>query len=197
MNLKLFLVVALLVTFIAACNDNAANNANDSTSAAEKADTMKRLSPDQAMRLAIFENVFEKFDGPGGPVLLSKAEPCFRLYETRMAEHGVGRPVPVNVRITKEQKITDYVIFGGKELLNWIEKTVKKYDPDGLGDNLEFHIQFGIYTDTYIGERFPAGQERERRKNRFTVFIVPYDLRTKKNIAFDDTEVFNLGGLQP
>ena len=147
-------------------------------------------------RLTLLFNMLNNKSGPGRPVPYSDARECIAMWSYKMSEHGVGRDAPFNINITRRMDITNYVIFGGPALLEWLDGVITRNEDAALNDEIEIHVAYGIYTLPYVNTHVEA-EERHRHWNRMTVFLVPVHKTERKILVNDDDEVFNLGGLQP
>lgn len=89
-------------------------------------------------------------DEEGREVELKYARECIESFAPAMAAHGItltGKgPIP---EIGQMRKITESEEFRGDNLLGWILKTARKYDPEGQGKNMGIQLKLGIYTNTF------------------------------------------------
>lgn len=136
----------------------------------------------------------------GHEVKLKDALECISRFTPTMEAHGIKRilkgPVP---KIGKMRKITESEEFQGKNLLEWMVKTVNKYDPEGKGRNMGIRLMFGVYDndflDIYLKDKPTL---RFKKQDRITIFLVPYHYNdTQKKLDDDDATAYDLGGLQP
>lgn len=94
-------------------------------------------------------------------------------------------------RTNKRKKITWYETFRGKELFQWIAEIPA---PAGGNEMIELRVINGMYTDKFLRDHVATEGERKKRKDRHSVFLVPF--KTGTNNRLGDT-AFDLGGLKP
>lgn len=137
----------------------------------------------------------------GHEVKLKDARECIERFAPTMAAHGItltGKgPIP---EIGKMSRITESEEFRGSNLLEWMVKTARKYDPEGEGKNMGIQLKLGIYTNAFLENYLRDNPElRDKKRDRITIFLVPHyqnDIQEKFNDD-DDATAYDLGGLQP
>ncbi|MEJ7677767.1 MAG: hypothetical protein WKG06_07850 [Segetibacter sp.] len=119
-----------------------------------------------------------KYDDIGHEVSVKVARRCMDLFKDKMQLHAIIDSIAkVNLVIDSSRKITTAEVFGGEDLLKWMEKTINKFDKS-RGRNVGIKLAFGIYTDELLDSLkiySNARQEIFKRRNRITVFLIPCD----------------------
>ena len=128
-----------------------------------------------------------------------------------MGRYGIkpGASVPFSGCPSMTYPITTAESFQGSGLLTWIQNVVMTYDSAAKGANMDFQLQFGVYTPTFVKD---LGQDASLT-GRITTFIVPVyrtttaaaaakvagRARAKRLGASSDPSGsgYELGGLQP
>lgn len=194
------IVPLLLGILLAACNRNKSNFTGEQVQSLTDSITSLNM---QIKRLIILDNLLNSKDSlaaeeDGREVEAKNAKLCIDTFPIEMSKHGL-RPQggPVTFLIRRARKITTSENFKGKNLLDWLIKTVETYDPKGLGENIRIKVVFGVYTPKFLANE-NVGEELSRKKNdRVGVFLVPYSKTTNKPLVTDNGKVFDLGGLDP
>jgi len=93
-------------------------------------------------------------------------------------------------------RMTKTINFKNDKLIAWLD-TVKNH-----GANL-IKITFGRYNETFLNKHVNDHNQHQKRRNRLTVFLYPYQVTSKvapdgsKIIAPVGKTVFDLGGIHP
>jgi hypothetical protein len=204
MNYKTTLPVLALIIMLAACNNakspvSKRDTENISSTAGDS------VSPIDA--LTILRNVFNKKtdsligdEDVGREVAMDSALQCIAIYEPEMYRHAIelnpGRARAIGT--INSRKITKHEDFAGDMLLEWMLKMVRILDPEGNGNNVGFQLHMGIYTDEFLRTYHPDQPDViEKKRNRITIFIIPYGKGTMQLKNEDEITAFELGGLRP
>lgn len=169
----------------------------------------------------------ERPSDQGREVSLADAFSCIERFAPAMREHGivddmssevilddVSTETKSNIKGLKKRRITESEEFGGPNLLEWMVKVVKRYDPDGQGTNMVIRLMLGIYTDKFLNDHLSNNDDinneelRNHKKDRITIFLVPfyYDANGEQRELVDTEQeelkgggptAYDLGGLQP
>ncbi|SHM23200.1 hypothetical protein [Chitinophaga sp. CF418] len=138
----------------------------------------------------------------GKPIPYSKAEQCILAYSAVMKLHGFEETEgDINVVLGRSRKITVAEQFSGTPFARWIDYVHSVLENEqGPGPvKIVTKLMFGFYTDGFLDdpdlEFSPA--ERENKRGRITVFIVPVALDASKKILGAASEVYDFGSLQP
>lgn len=130
----------------------------------------------------------------GRKVKFDSVEECLEKYDTIMKHYGFedsANTTSIN-RYQPTRRITRIVSFRGKELFNWIISIPR---PSGISDSLiELRVLNGIYTDDFLATYFSTQSDFLKRRERHTVFLMPYIINTNTKIG---DYAFDLGGLKP
>lgn len=132
-------------------------------------------------------------DEYGKAVPLAAIKQCTDKYINVMKDYGFEETEEdvARSRTNKRKKITWYEAFRGKELFEWIANIPA---PAGGNTMIELRVINGMYTDTFLIDHVATEDERKKRKNRHSFFMVAFKKGTNDTLG---TEAFDLGGLKP
>ncbi|PSL33524.1 hypothetical protein [Chitinophaga ginsengisoli] len=139
----------------------------------------------------------------GRPIPYAKAEQCMLAHSAIMKLHGFeeNEGDTINVVLTRSRQITSAEQFLGVPFIRWLEyihSVLESQYAPGLVQ-IVTKLVFAFYTDTFLNdpELNFSEAEKENKKGRISVFLVPVVLDTSKNILGAGSEVYDFGSLQP
>jgi len=142
-----------------------------------------------------FNATFIGSPGTGQEVDPVMADACIQRYKYEMRRRFVlapGDPLPGSPTIDVLQ-ITHFVNFTGRDLMYWILEQCFKPEAQ---DAVDFKLANGIYTEEFLEFHFSGNEtEKSRRRNRITIFIIPFEKGTSKVLT--GGSAYDLGGLEP
>lgn len=142
-----------------------------------------------------FQGVFIGTAGTGQEVDPAMAQICIQRYAYEMRRRFVlapGDQLPGSPT-TDVLQLTSFVNFSGRDLMYWILEQCFKPEAQ---DAVDFKLANGIYTEDFLERYFPGNEaEKARRRNRITIFILPFEKGTSTLLA--GGSAYDLGGLEP
>lgn len=196
------------VIFLFCACGNSSTQEPTKTTTASRTNASDTLSPKTLKELQILYNVLggsladslvSEAD-TGREVSMEDALDCIGIFPREMHKHGIrvngGRDVELG-RV-KSKKITQAEVFRGRGLRDYIIKMAERLDPEGNGNNMEFQLHFGIYTDAFL-DKYLQGNEplKGKKRDRITIFIIPVARQGFKFKNDEEVMAYELGGLQP
>jgi hypothetical protein len=147
---------------------------------------------------------FARFSEPphkGELVRYDVALKCAKAYVSIMAEHGfrLAAGQQINLNVPYSRMVTYSEDFVGPEVLDWLKQTYTDLQQGDTSTIVYTQLVMGFYTDDIIDD--PAselpGNLKEAKRNRSTIFIIPFTHGARKGLLGTPEHVYDFGGLQP
>lgn len=142
-----------------------------------------------------FQGAFIGTPGTGQEVDPAMANACIQRYANEMRRRFIlapGEQPPANPA-TDVLQVTHFVNFTGRDLMYRILEQCFKPEAQ---DAVDFKLANGIYTEDFLEFHFPGNEtEKSKRRNRITIFIIPFEKGTSKVLT--GGSAYDLGGLEP
>ena len=176
MKTKSYATNAILVVLLVACN--LSSNAQ-LTSIAKKLTFRKKY---RTLERA-FTNIKFPYNNGGHTVNIDTALLCIASFSTEMWKNRIidiektklNNGTVLYPADVKPRMITTAEVFGGKDLLKWMEETIYNLDNTG-GEKVGFKLAFGVYTEAllnFFNKYSDSVKQKTKRRDRITIFIIP------------------------